>query len=449
MIKGISAGFNMTTRAMQSAQLAMTLHSQNIANANDPNYTRRTLDDPISHTGGMAKIGRLRDHFIDDQYRAAAANTGDAETRRYLMTRVEDIFGDPQTGGMGLAIDRFFDSFQALAENPGDEVVRLETLAAAGDLTQHIKTAYSELEKTEQRINEEMVSVVNEINSNLRTVNSLNYRIAAVQGTSQPDADLRDQRDKALDQLAKLTGATHAELPDGSVRVMIGSMPAVDNGTLNQLELVNTADGYTPKWVGHTVPAYSGKGTLPALVSFRDGELKQLMSDIDSLAKQMATKVNEKHVAGYGLDGVTGRPFFVIGAGPADISVNPTLKANQIAAGSGSGYRADGTVAREIYLLSEEAFFESDILPGQFQDPRTFYRNMVGWVGSKGQEAQFDEELAKAHLRTSQEQRSSSWGVSVDEEVAMLSVQQKAFAASARVMSVMDDMLQTLLDAVR
>ncbi|MFZ5826803.1 MAG: flagellar hook-associated protein FlgK [Bacillota bacterium] len=449
MIRGLNAGFYMSMRAMQSAQMAMSLHSQNIAHANDPNYTRRSLENPLDPTGKLPSIGRLRDLFIDDQYRHAAANTGDAETRRQIINRVEDIFGDPLQGGLGLALDRFFDSFKALAENPADEVVRLGVLSAGRDFVQHIKTAYTQLEVIEQRVNEQMVATVDEINTHLRTVYSLNSRISAMQNSNQPDAELKDQRDKVLDQLAKLTGATHAPLEDGSVRVMIGSMPAVDGASLLQLELVSTPDGPAPKWVGFDVPRYSGKGVLPALVSVRDGDIRQLMSDIDSLAKQLADKVNQEHMTGFGLDGVTGRPFFLIGAGPADIGVDPTLEAAQIAASSGSGYQSDGTVARQIYLLSDSNFFASQILPGQFQNPRTFYRNMVGWVGSKGQEAQMNEELATAHMRISQEQRSSRWGVSVDEEVAMLSVQQKAFAAAARVMGAMDQMLDVLINGTR
>lgn len=438
----------MATRAMQAAQMAMTLHSQNIAHANDPTYTRRTLENPLDPTGTMAKIGRLRDLFIDDQYRHASMNAGEAETRRQLMNRVEDIFGDPLTGGLGLAIDRFFDSFKALAENPADEVVRLEVLTAGRDFVQHIKTAYTQLETIQQRINEQLVAVTQEVNTLLRTVHDLNSRIAAIQNSNQPDAELRDQRDKVLDQLARLTGATHTPLADGTVRVMIGSMPAVDGATLNQLELVDGTNGPVPKWAGYNVPTYSGKGVLPALISVRDTDLQQIMTDIDTLAKTLAGKVNEVHATGYGLDGVTGRNFFVIGAGPADISVDPTLQAQHIAAGSGSGYQSDGSKAREIYLLSEQQFFASAVLPGQWHDARTFYRNMVGWVGSKAQEALQSEEMAEAHIRISQEQRSSKWGVSVDEEVAALTVQQKSFAAAARVMSAMDEMLDLLINGV-
>lgn len=439
----------MALRAMQSSQMAMSLHSQNIANANDPNYTRRTLENPLDPTGILPSIGRVRDLFIDDQYRHAASNAGDAEARRQVIDRIEDIFGDPLTGGLGLALDRFFDGFKALAEEPADEVVRLEVLSGARDLVQHIKTAYTQLESIQQRVNEQMVGVTAEVNAHLRTVHTLNAKIASIQNSNQSDAELRDQRDKVLDELSKLTGATYAHQADGTVRVMIGSMPAVDGASLQQLELVQGTNGPTLKWAGFDVPRYEGKGTLPALIAVRDQDVSQLMSDIDKLAKDLAGKVNEKHVAGYGLDGVTGRDFFVIGAGPADISVNPAIEAAHIAAGTGSGYESDGSVAREIYLLSENPFFESQILPGQFQNPRTFYRNMVGWVGSKGQEAQMNEELATAHMRISQEQRSSRWGVSVDEEVAMLTVQQKAFAAAARVMSAMDEMLDLLISGTR
>ena len=72
----------------------------------------------------------------------------------------------------------------------------------------------------------------------------------------------------------------------------------------------------------------------------------------------------------------------------------------------------------------------------------------MGLIGSRGKAAIHDNEIAEAHIQVAQEQRSSKWGVSVDEELALMTAEQKAFAAVARVLTVLDEMLQTLINAV-
>jgi flagellar hook-associated protein 1 FlgK len=96
--------------------------------------------------------------------------------------------------------------------------------------------------------------------------------------------------------------------------------------------------------------------------------------------------------------------------------------------------------------LGEVGQLTSVVIPGQLQAPRVYYRNLVGWVGARTQEAQQMQEIAKTHTRVSQQQRQSQWGVSLDEETALLTMQQQAFSAAARVLTVMDDMLDTLIN---
>lgn len=451
-VRGLSSSFYLATRAMQSSQWSMALRLQNIKGASDPNYTRRSMESGVDPSGRLAQVVRIRDLFVDDQYRAANASVGDAETRKDIMNRIEDIFGDPTESGLGLAIDQFFDAFKAVSEDPADEVLRIEALEAGRQFAQHVHEAMSQLSTIRGQVNENIENNVTQINTLLENVRNLNSRIAIMKNSGESDADLQDQRDKALDELSKLTGAVPTYLEDGTVRVMIGSVPAVDGITLHQLETVQGVIGPDVKWKDFTVPKYSGHGVLPALLDMRGQGIQDVMDTVDSLAKDLAAAVNAQHKLGYGQDGVNNRDFFLIQAQvPGGIYVDSGMTPERIAAASSDPVlQADGTNADAIYQFSNGLqMISGTTTPDKSTSPKNLYRNLVGLIGSRGQAAIQDEEIAQAHVKVSQEQRSSKWGVSIDEEMAMLTAETKAFAAVSRVMGVLDEMLETLINTAR
>lgn len=446
---GVQSGLSLSLRAMQTAQFAMALHTKNIANQKDPNYTRQQMVGGLDAGLFGPPIARFRDMFIDDQYRTSAASAGEAGIRRDLMARVEDIFGDPLQSGLRKSLDRFFDSWRALSETPGDEVLRLEVLAAANEFAYQVRTSYTQLQQIEVRINEQIPQTVDQINAQLQAVKELNGRIAALQSTGLSDADLRDKRDAALDKLAELAGATSTELADGTVRVMIGAVPAVDGLTLTEVEVVDGPKGPQPKWVGLVAPEYYGGGTLNGLLTARKQDLDRVKNGLNTLAVKLAENVNAVHKTGYDKNGnLNNLNFFNIGNAGADIAVNPVLLADssKLAAAGQPGLASDGTIAKQIADLANGALSAAPINEDEKYTPVNLFRNIVGWVGTRAKAVQDQSDLAKNHMKLNNEQRQSRWGVSVDEEVAMMTVQQKAFQAAVRVMNAMDEMLDHLIN---
>jgi flagellar hook-associated protein 1 len=454
MITSLFAGFNSAVRSMQQSQFGMTVHGSNIANANDPTYTRRDVLPPSATQVGGPAVGRSRNAFVEDQYRAAHGLLGAAESQQDIMSKIEDVFGDPVEGGLRKAVDQLFDSFQALAENPTDGVARLQVLSGAQTFAQEIRSTYSQLSAAGETINEELGTRVEEVNSQLKQVYDLNRHIAELQRTHMDASTLQDQRDRAVDQLAKLTGASTITQPDGSVRVIIGSTPAVDGPTLLQLHLVPGDNGPVPNWQGYATPMYKGGGTLAGLVSVRDGELKTIQAEIDNLGKTVADQVNQVQRTGVPLNAPeppaplpTPPAIFVYNDAPGSIAVNPDLKPDDLAAAATvGGLPGNGDNARKLAALGDTGMLNSVIMQGDPQSPRVFYRNLVGWIGARAGDANQLHDIATAHVQVADRQRQSEWGVSLDEETARLTMEQKAFSAAARVISVMDQMLDDLIN---
>lgn len=443
MNTSLFAGVNNAVRGLQYAQYAVTVHGTNVAHANDSAYTRRQVLAPTE--GGMTGPGiiRIRDLFIDEQYRSANASLGEAEVRQDVLSKVEDIIGDPVNGGLREAMDNFFDAWQSLADEPTSGVARLQVLDAGRLFVNEVKTAYQSISSLQETVTQNLDDEVLEVNQLLHQVFDLNKRISYMTRNEMNDADLRDERDLALDKLAKLTGATAAEGKDGVVRITVGSAVVLDGPTVLKLTV---DEENVPVWQsadGH-LQRYTGTGAVRGLVSVRDEDLTVMKNEISRLSQQVAEAVNGIY-SGYAPD-----LFFTDPTNPEMLAVNPQLTPEKLVAGT-EGV-SDGRVAQQIANLATDGIAGwkgSAVVSRTEMTPGTFYENLVGWLGTRSSDAQLSYEVANTHVEAETEQRQASWGVSLDEEVASLTMQQKAFAACSRVIAAMDDMLEDLLSAVR
>ena len=168
------------------------------------------------------------------------------------------------------------------------------------------------------------------------------------------------------------------------------------------------------------------------------------INDLNTLTAALITQVNAVHQTGFGLDNTTATDFFS-GTDAADIAVNPTLvaDANKIAAASGASLPGDASSALAIADLQQALTMNGGT--GTFED---FYNSAVGRLGVSIQEARSlaqNQEFLRAHLQTLRE---SVAGVNLDEEMTNLIKFQRAFEAAARLISVVDSMLETLINRV-
>lgn len=447
MIKSVFGGLNTAVRALQNAQAGIQTASRNIAGANDPAYTRQMLR--AGTEGEITGRGVLRSRigFIDNQFRSAASTLGFSEGRRDMLRRVEDIFADPINGGIRQGIDNFFQAWHALAENPTDPVHRIQVLTAGQQFVGEIKSAYERVTQAMNSVGESLVTKVSEVNHLLGSVFEMNKRIATMERNSLPSAELRDQRDLVADKLAKLTGALVHEQADGTYRITVGPNVILDGPTMLKLELgPGSGSGPVPSWSGALPALFQGGGEIGGMLSVRETEMQRIRQDLDTLGRTVASHVNAIHVDGFGLLDQVQRPFFLIGNNPAELMVNPDLTPERVAVASMPGRPGDGTIARRLAALEDQPQVASAMLPGQPVSARGFYRSLVGALGTETRAAIDSANLASAHQMVAEQQRQSNWGVALDEEMADLTMQQKAFAAASRAMTAMDEMLDALIN---
>ncbi len=138
-----------------------------------------------------------------------------------------------------------------------------------------------------------------------------------------------------------------------------------------------------------------------------------------------------------------GMNAFFAGSLASDISVNPTLAQNpRLLSGARSNAPGDNTNALAFAALRDLAVMGGT---STFED---FYQTFVGGVGVRASDAKnrFETQALLAGQLENQRERIS--GVNLDEEAVNMIQFQRMFQASARFVSVIDDLLDTLINGI-
>ncbi|MGI6143946.1 MAG: flagellar hook-associated protein FlgK [bacterium] len=462
----IFTGMETARRALMAQQQALNTTNHNIANANTPGFSRQqavfatTPAYTLGHSlaGKALEMGtgvkiedirRMRDSFLDYQFRSEVKEQGRWEVRRGILQKLEVVINEPSEAGLATVLDGFWDSWQELSENPESGTARAVVLQQGIALVDTINHLERHLHQLRQDLNQTLEIQINEINSLARQIADLNGQIIRVEASSKKANDLRDKRDLLVDQLAKLTGVHVTESESGAIDVVIGNRGLVEGTRALSLEIAgdtSTADLY-PVWNDGMVLTVNA-GSLKGIA-----EARQLLDDfqgkIDALVKELAEAVNAIHAEGYGLDGEMGRPFFVAADGgdidPGNIAVNQDLMDNPdlLAAARDPGeLPGDGSNALALAQLRHKP------LPGlgETTSLTDYYNGLVADLGIQAREAErmaSNQELVTGQIDLRREMVA---GVNLDEEVANMIRFQHAYNAAARMVTAIDEMLDVLVN---
>ncbi len=450
-----------TSLAAQRALTATASH--NLDNANTPGYARQTAAlealTPAEQVNGafigrgatLGTVTQARDRFLEAQIPQALGNAAYQSAESDALQAYHGL--DPEaTGGLGSAISGFYASLTSLAQNPSDSGLRASFLGAARTLAQTFNRSSQEIESARSGLDAQASGLATQINSEAKAVAELNVQIRQARGSGAEPNDLLDLRQTHLDKLAELAGASVVATSDGDVNVTLpGGVALVAGSRSGQLSTSpDAANG------GHlaislqqpdgsilgTLPNAALGGTLGGTLSARDGALLTSEQRVDQLAFDLAGAVNTVHSAGYGLDGVSGRPLFTVGAtasGTAGtIAVAITDPTQLAAAATATGVPGDATNADALLAT------ESQGLTGG-KDVRSTVSDIVSQFGASSATAKAFADQDGAIKDSLTKMRDSYSGVSIDEEMIKMQQAQRGYEAIAKVIQTADQMMQTLL----
>ncbi len=462
---GLSVSLDIATSALRAQQLGVDVVSHNIANVNTPGFSRQELQlasevSPLTGAQGRdsrlgqpgmgvnaSEIRRIRDQFLDFQVREVLHSFGRFNAEAGALERAEVIFNEPSEGGLSNLLADFWNAWRELSNAPESTAARANVMAGSQTLVAAARQVHDQLRRLQSGLNGQVVLEVSEVNTLARQIAELNEQIVRVQVTGNNASDLQDQRDLRLDQLSRLVDTTVSERTDGAVSVVVAGQELVSGSVVNTLttQVEPTNLGYrSVRWTADNAAAALSSGEVYGLLQARDVGVATTINDLNTLIATVITQVNSVHQAGFGLDNTTAEDFFT-GADAADIGINPTLVADVNKIGAASGLNLPGDASNALAIADLQFALTMNAGTATMGD---FYNAAVGRLGASIVEARSiadNQRFLRDHLETLRE---SVAGVSLDEEMTNLIKFQRAFEAAARLITVVDSMLETLINRV-
>lgn len=450
---GIESGIWSSVSGLHAAQRQLEIAAHNIANVNTPGYSRQRADltnsppmvgvfgargDGQMGTGvTIADVLRMRNGLTDAAYRGEAGNAAGAQARAEVLRRAETVLG-PIDGGVPVALTAFWTSWDELSLNGTDTSARQAVLDAGTALSGTVRNAAAGIDRLVADTRFSIDDTVASINRLAKQAAELNQAIKDAIGANHSPNDLMDKRDGVVDQLAALTGGIVRQGDMGAVNVYVSNRPLVLNTDYSTME-ANLTLPAGAKWTidGDTV---NTGGRLGALVDLVNNTLPSLRADLDAFATGLRDVINTAHQAGFDQDGAAGQAFFT-GNDAGDLVVNTALGVRNVAA-SQSGAPGDGTNALDIAGLRTAAAVGPSTLMQAIH-------GLAGRLGSLSSGAQNASRTSQEILANITAERVEHSSVSTDEELADIVRFQHAYEASAKVIQILDSMMDTLLGLVR
>lgn len=422
-------GLQTALSGLLAQQEALDVTGNNIANSNTEGYTRETAvmqtNQPIvipaisPLTGRGAQLGtgvsvatitRVRNEYLDAQFRTQNSSLSGASTQSEELTQAQAAFNEPSSSGIASQMSAFWSAWSSLANEPTIEA-KQGVVAAGKQLTGVLHEVSAQLSAIGSQATEQYKALTGpggEVQDDANQIAQLNGQIKLAEEAGQKPNEMLDRRDLLLDKLSSLAQVTVSEQTDGTDTVNFGdaAKPLVEGTTVNWPPTLTEAAG----------------GRLGALLGLTSptGALASYQQALDNVAATLAGTVNALH---------TSTPFFS-GTTAATLTVAVTAAQVQTSSTEDPG---GNDVAQAIASLRGGSAEQG-------------YATLIEQVGAGVQAAHDDQSNLQTTVTAIGNQRQSVSGVSLDEEMTNLISFQRGYQASARTLTAMDSMLETLIE---
>jgi flagellar hook-associated protein 1 FlgK len=437
--------------------------SHNISNVNTEGYSRRRVDLATEGIGAVAAvysrglntgngvkvdgITRIRDDFLETQYRNESATQSQIDGAATVANRIETAFPEPSDNGISEQLGAFWGSWDGVVNQPDSEAARQNVLSRAQALVQQIQTADKQVRTVHDDAAQHVSDVVAQANNYAQQIATLNDAIkAATVGGTEPN-DLLDRRDQLADKLTSLVGGTVQTGDYNEMQIYVGGRAMVYGDQHEDLQAVQVTDSsLTPlgfkrvevQWKIDNYPAQGVGGEASGYLTGANVIAPSYVSRLNDVAATLVSTVNALHTTGTDLDGNTGHNFFDPAGTTAQtlaISSDVAGKPRAVAAASAGQGQLDTGVAEALAGLKQSPT-GADVA----------YRSMVTDLGTEVQYYQTQSDVQTSVVQRLDQDRKNVSGVNLDEEMVNLVAEQHAYSAAARVITTVDEMLDTLIN---
>src|SRR5699024_10051197 len=437
-------------QALFAQQSALYTTGHNISNANTEGYTRQRVNFETMPaypsasrnrpelpgqfgTGvDIAAVDRLRDKFLDMQYRTENSKAGFWEAKAAALDRLERLMNEPSESGLSQSMKQFWQSLQDLSTNPDNSGAKSVVAQRGQALADAFNYTADSLESIRDDLKAEINHHADKVNSLVRSINRINEQIKQIEPHGYIPNDLYDDRDRMIDELSEIVNIRVDHVKSGD------SSPDHADG----LVTITLADEHGKPIDGATL--VDAEGHIEDNGYLQDGQVTGIYTNMLNDLDQMTTAFTEAFNRDYlGEDeGANRVPFFEIGDAnrpAATVRVHATIiDAPETIIASQDGY---GDLASRLADVFDEELADLD-------DTSThkFFESLIGRLGVDAQEANTMKNNTDVLRSQVDEQRMSVSSVSLDEEMTNMIKFQHAYSAAARSMTAIDEMIDRLIN---
>ena len=449
----ISKIFDISSGSLDAYSKALDVTANNIANSSNPDYSRQTINlqtEIPQQLAGMvwgsgvkiADINRVRNSLTDSQIRTNNQKFAYSDTSSTMLNQVQSLFSEPSDQGLSNLISNFFNSWQQLAVTPNSTALRQNVIYTANQMANKAKNITDGLNSIKGDIVNQFSNDVKQINNYLSQIQGLNAQIFTAQSSGATPNDLMDQRDKLIDNLSKLVNINVTTDNNNSANISIGGILASDRSSFVQFSAAVENGALVLKGPDGTSAALTG-GSLYALSDVYTNKLPSYQSSLDQVMQQIVGSVNAAHSQGSSITDPpqTGINFFN-NYQSGSLTINKDiLNDPAMIAISADGTSGNGDLAVTIGNIADQKVLDGKTISDS-------YSELVSKIGNDTSSAKDTATALQLVLNQLNQQKASYSGVSVDEEMTNVIKFQRSYDASAKLIKVADEMLQTLIEMV-
>lgn len=478
-MSGLFRSLNIGSQSLYVSRQGIDTTSHNIANAQTEGYSRQRLDlqqrDPIAKHGVLLGSGvfvrsvdRIHDKFLQDQLNSANTDAGNSEARSDALARIEAIFSPELNSSIATELNKFFSSWQNLSKYPEELTVRTQVREQGKNLAEAFRRIDLDLRRQRKGINEYIEKSAEDVSHKLTTIAKLNDRIREMEVGGKNDSnDLRDQRDRLIQGLSEVVNINYYEDQDGMITIHGPSdVLFVDRGRAAKVEVQQNGQNEglfdviivdSEDSTSRNVTDHIKGGKLAGLLHVRDTVARQLIDHNNNMVVSLVDQFNAIHKQGFGIEQfreVNGRGFFAdvkdqdFAAQNMKIDISIANSTDAISTSSLMNSVGDNVIANKLARLQTQKIISNGD-ESQASTLNDYYADYIGILGMESLKVKQIQEADNIILADLKSRRESISGVSLDEEATNLIRWQTAFTASSKVITTIDEMLETVLSLKR
>jgi flagellar hook-associated protein 1 FlgK len=470
-MSSLFSALNTAASGLDAIQQAIDVTQNNVTNANSAGYAKQV---PILESvnlqanglegGVIEQTQNERNSFADTAVQQQISVLGAYQQLQTSLAPLQNVFDISSNSAIPSALNQLFQSFSQWSTQPSNAVYQSAVVSAAQQTATAFQQAASQLASISSGVNQDLQSTVAQINQDAAQIQTYNATVSR-NGTSDPGSQA--QLESALEDLSNLANVQVLPGIGNTVTVLLGGQTSLVIGNqVNQISVSSNAtngqNGPPTSIIvdsqGNDITNQITSGSLSGLLTVANNVLPSLAGGgtqtggLNTLAKSLADTINNLLTQG----STTSTPPFQAGVAmftynansptgvASSLNVNPALTPSQLAATDPGPPVASNGIALQLSALANAANAQLGGL--SFTQYFGTLVSQVGTAVSNATTSASTQAQLVAQAKNLQQQLS---GVNLDEEAIRLVQLQSSYQASSKVVTVIDELTQTLMNMVQ